>query len=237
MFITTLIFVQLAVYLIMTTLERQYPAQHRPKQQGFYAVSAMLLLMATLWAQVMFYGYLTLPAIGPVLSASPLIEGVLFYLVYSLVNYWAHRIKHRWSVAWKYLHAMHHAPTHMESLIAFYRHPLEMVVNAIVLFVLGKLLLDVSVEAVALALVIEGCLEAFHHSNIRTPRWLKPLGYLVQLPEQHLVHHQQGLHRYNYSPLTLWDTVFGTVQFPMGRSIKLGFKHSYRAWPYLTFKK
>lgn len=112
-----------------------------------------------------------------------------------------------------------------------------MIANAIVLCVLGKFVLDVSVEAVAMALVIEGCLEAFHHSNIKTPRWLRPLGYIVQLLEQHLVHHMRGMHRYNYSPLTLWDTVFGTVQFPAGHSMQLGFKHSDHAWPYITFKK
>lgn len=237
MFITTLIFIQLAVYLTMKTLELIFPAHHRPKQTGFYAVSALLLVMATAWGQILFYGYVSLPAIGPELHEHVLIEGALFYLVYSLINYWAHRLKHSWKVAWKYLHTMHHSPTHMDSLLAFYRHPLEMIVNAIVLFVLGKLVFGVSVEAVAMALVIEGCLEVFHHSNIKTPRWMRPLGYLVQIPEQHLVHHMRGMHRYNYSPLTLWDSIFGTVQFPSTNNIHTGFRDSHNAWPYLKFDK
>ena len=79
--------------------------------------------------------------------------------------------------AWKYLHKMHHSTSHMDSRVAFYRHPLEMVVNTVILFVLGKIILDVSANAVAMALVIEGILETFHHANIKllsldTPTWL-----------------------------------------------------------------
>ena len=52
---------------------------------------------------------------------------------------------------------------------------------------------------------------AFQHANIRTPRWL---GYLIQRPESHGVHHGRGIHRYNYADLPLWDMVFGTFRNP-----------------------
>ena len=51
----------------------------------------------------------------------------------------------------------------------------------------------------------------FQHANIRTPRWL---GYVIQRPESHGVHHERGVHRYNYSDLPLWDVVFGTFRNP-----------------------
>ena len=38
-------------------------------------------------------------------------------------------------------------------------------------------------------------------ANVRTPQWL---GYLVQRPESHSVHHQRGVHAYNYSDLPLF---------------------------------
>ena len=34
-------------------------------------------------------------------------------------------------------------------------------------------------------------LGTFQHANIRTPRWL---GYLVQRPESHSLHHARGVH-------------------------------------------
>jgi sterol desaturase/sphingolipid hydroxylase (fatty acid hydroxylase superfamily) len=51
----------------------------------------------------------------------------------------------------------------------------------------------------------------FQHANIKTPRWL---GYIVQRPESHCVHHERGVHRFNYSDLPLWDMVFGTFRNP-----------------------
>lgn len=61
---------------------------------------------------------------------------------------------------------------------------------------------------------------AFQHTNPRTPRWL---GYLLQRPESHSVHHQRGVHRWNYSDLPLWDIVFGTFRNPKGFARQAGF--------------
>jgi sterol desaturase/sphingolipid hydroxylase (fatty acid hydroxylase superfamily) len=60
----------------------------------------------------------------------------------------------------------------------------------------------------------------FQHANIKTPRWL---GYLIQRPESHSVHHERGLHRYNYADLPLWDMVFGTFRNPEHMSEEVGF--------------
>lgn len=62
--------------------------------------------------------------------------------------------------------------------------------------------------------------EAEQHASFRTPRWL---GYLIQRPESHSVHHGRGIHRYNYADLPLWDMVFGTFRNPEGFQPKHGF--------------
>jgi sterol desaturase/sphingolipid hydroxylase (fatty acid hydroxylase superfamily) len=72
-------------------------------------------------------------------------------------------------------------------------------------------LLGVSPGAAALAGIYGLFASLFQHANIRTPRWL---GYLIQRPEAHGVHHQRGVHAYNYSDLPLWDLVFGTFRNP-----------------------
>ncbi len=56
--------------------------------------------------------------------------------------------------------------------------------------------------------------------DIRTPRWL---GYLIQRPESHCVHHQRGWHRNNYSDLPLWDILFGTFENPDASRYSCGF--------------
>ena len=60
----------------------------------------------------------------------------------------------------------------------------------------------------------------FQHANIKTPRWL---GYIVQRPESHCVHHERGVHRFNYSDLPLWDMVFGTFRNPAEWQGEAGF--------------
>jgi hypothetical protein len=62
--------------------------------------------------------------------------------------------------------------------------------------------------------------ELFYHWNIRTPYWL---GFLIQRPESHLVHHQEGLHTYNFSDLPLWDILFGTFRNPREWNARCGF--------------
>src|SRR3546814_12439209 len=49
------------------------------------------------------------------------------------------------------------------------------------------------------------------------------LGYLVQRPESHSVHHQRGVHAYNYSDLPLFDIVFGTFRNPRDFAHEQGF--------------
>jgi sterol desaturase/sphingolipid hydroxylase (fatty acid hydroxylase superfamily) len=61
----------------------------------------------------------------------------------------------------------------------------------------------------------------FQHWNIRTPQWL---GYFIQRPESHCVHHRMGVHFYNLSDLPLWDIVFGTFRNPKQYLGECGFE-------------
>ncbi|MFL6655415.1 MAG: sterol desaturase family protein, partial [Sulfurifustis sp.] len=57
--------------------------------------------------------------------------------------------------------------------------------------------------------------------NIRTPRWL---GYFIQRPESHCIHHQRGVHGYNYADVPLWDMLFGSFRNPQSWSGEAGFE-------------
>ncbi len=226
---------QLAIYLLFHVFERLYPSHNHQRPPFFGLYWVLLGFFAIFWLRVTFLLWIEFPAIGMKIFSEWWIEGGGFYLVYSFSNYWFHRFKHSNSIAWKYLHTFHHSPSHMEARIAFYRHPVEVVANSVLLVFLGKILLDVSVVAVAFALLIEGGLEVFHHSNIRLDRRFRWVGYIIQTPEMHLVHHQKGVHRYNYGPF-LWDAVFGTARFPDDEVQALGFCRSRDILGFLVFK-
>lgn len=69
----------------------------------------------------------------------------------------------------------------------------------------------------------------FQHANVRTPKWL---GYLIQRPESHALHHGRGVHAQNYCDLPLWDIVFGTFCNPAEFRDEVGFEPgaSARLW-------
>ncbi len=60
----------------------------------------------------------------------------------------------------------------------------------------------------------------FQHWNVRTPRWL---GYIIQRPEAHGLHHELGIHGRNYSDFPLWDMLMGTFVNPDTFDGEVGF--------------
>ena len=66
------------------------------------------------------------------------------------------------------------------------------------------------------------------------------LGYLIQRPESHAIHHARGVHAHNYADLPLWDIVFGTFRNAPAEAPRpaQGFYDgaSARVWEMLTFR-
>jgi hypothetical protein len=65
--------------------------------------------------------------------------------------------------------------------------------------------------AAALTGVVAAWHGIFQHWNVRTPRWI---GWFVQRPEAHCLHHQRGVHARNYADFPLWDMLFGSYHNP-----------------------
>ena len=63
--------------------------------------------------------------------------------------------------------------------------------------------------------------EFFYHWNVKTPYWL---GFIIQRPESHCIHHLRGHHHYNYADLPLWDYLFGTLYNPKENQFTCGFE-------------
>jgi sterol desaturase/sphingolipid hydroxylase (fatty acid hydroxylase superfamily) len=159
-------------------------------------------------------------------------------VLYELAHYWYHRAAHRFDWLWRLGHQVHHSAESLDAFGAYYLHPLDAALFTTWAVLVFFPVLGLTPEAGALASAFLAFNAAFQHANIRTPRWL---GYLIQRPESHGVHHGRGIHRYNYADLPLWDMVFGTFRNPgrretpvsagfyRGASARLGAMLAWRA--------
>jgi sterol desaturase/sphingolipid hydroxylase (fatty acid hydroxylase superfamily) len=136
---------------------------------------------------------------------------VVGVFVYEFFHYWYHRSAHRIEWLWRLGHQMHHSAESLDAWGAYYLHPIDAALfttlSSLVLFPL----LGLGAEAGGWAAAALTFLGIFQHAHVRTPRWL---GFLIQCPESHAIHHQRGVHAFNYADLPLWDMVFGTYRNP-----------------------
>ncbi len=146
--------------------------------------------------------------------------GLVGYLAITLVYYFWHRARHTSPFLWRTLHQVHHSPQRIEVLTSFYKHPLEIAINSLLSSAILYLGVGVSPAAAAVAILVTGFAELFYHWNVSTPRWL---GYVIQRPESHCLHHEQGVHGRNYADLPLWDMIFGTFENPARFEGRCGF--------------
>ena len=228
----------LAPFLVLELLwrARRYEAPRGWRLRGL-AVSAAVfgvsLAAGRIWAAVLpEWSLVDGAALGTWGGAA------LGVLVYELVHYWYHRAAHRWDWLWRLGHQVHHSAESVDAFGAYYLHPLDAVLFTTWAGLVFFPLLGLSPEAGAIASAFLAFNAAFQHANIRTPRWL---GYIVQRPESHGVHHGRGIHRYNYSDLPLWDMAFGTFRNPLAREtpVSAGFYHggSARLAAMLAFRE
>ncbi|MBI5200754.1 MAG: sterol desaturase family protein [Elusimicrobia bacterium] len=203
-----------AVAALMAWVEAKRPGQRWPEIAGWWTRAA--LLNGAQVAVVYFlsprfdrffetHRLFTIP-LGPV-------AGALFgYLILTFVFYWWHRARHGSDFLWRWFHQIHHSASRIEVITSFYKHPLEIAADGAICSLVTSGLLGLSLEASAGAVLLSGLAELVYHWNVSTPHWL---GFFFQRPESHRLHHQKGVHAYNYGDLPLWDMLFGTFRNPV----------------------
>ncbi|CAA6810365.1 MAG: Desaturase [uncultured Campylobacterales bacterium] len=139
------------------------------------------------------------------------ILGFLAYFVITFIFYWWHRLRHDVNFLWLLCHQVHHSASRIETITSFYKHPLEILINSILIGAINYLLFGLNIEAAAWSLLYTSIAEYFYHMNIRTPY---VIGFFLQRPEMHRIHHKRGFHYNNFSDLPLWDMLFGTFDNP-----------------------
>lgn len=198
-------------FLFFVLAERVRPARPLPRIRGWKLLGVACFLMTGAISSTLPLLYRHFARAHRLLDLERLgtFGGALVALLGTdLVSYWFHRLRHR-PVLWRLMHQMHHSAERLDTFGSSFFHPFDIAGETVVSGLAATMLLGVSPEGAALAGLISVFLSIFQHSNLRTPRWL---GYLVQRPESHSIHHARGVHAFNYSNLPLWDMVFGTFR-------------------------
>jgi len=145
---------------------------------------------------------------------------ILGVLLYECGVYFWHRALHRSNFLWKGFHQMHHSAERIDTYSAFFFSPLDMIGWTVLGSLTLTLLVGLDPRAATITIVATNFLGMFQHTNIKTPVWL---GYIVQRPESHTIHHARGIHAYNYSDLPIFDILFGTFRNPKTYDHETGF--------------
>ena len=205
------------IFLILMTLtflvtERVFPGRVLPHSSGWYVRSIGVNLVQL--GITLGIGRLWLPVLGETslfrLSEwnQPVTQGFVAWFVGTFVFYWWHRLRHEQGF-WQIFHQIHHSASRIEILTSFYKHPIEILINAVFSSTIIYQLLGCSLMGAFWFNFFAATGEYFYHANIKTPGWLR---CFVQTPELHSVHHQYDVHSFNYSDIPIWDRIFGTYK-------------------------
>lgn len=152
-------------------------------------------------------------------TLDPVSASLATFLTASFFAYWYHRAIHKSDHLWRWVHQLHHSPARIEALTAFYIHPFDALLASLLNGSVAYALLGVSGLSAGLALLYVTIFNLVAHADQRSPWWL---GFFLQRPEMHRVHHERGVHRNNYG-LPLWDLAFGTWRNPRSGTVECGF--------------
>lgn len=220
-----MIYIVAGIGLALIILERLVPDQKLPHVKGWWT---RVILINAVQLGIVFLGMFTWDIWLKKASlfqlseyVAPVTGGFISYFIITFVFYWWHRWRHDVNFLWLAFHQVHHSPQRIETITSFYKHPLEIVCNSLLIGSINFLLLGLNVEAAAFTLLFSSTGEYVYHMNIKTPRWI---GYFFQRPEMHRIHHQRGKHYNNFSDLPMWDMLFGTFQNPKHMDGDCGFK-------------
>jgi sterol desaturase/sphingolipid hydroxylase (fatty acid hydroxylase superfamily) len=152
------------------------------------------------------------------------LQAIEALLIADFLSYWSHRIRHR-GLLWKF-HAVHHSPKQLDWLAAARMHPLDDLLDNVVvglpILVLGfDPIVFLSLDPLLLLHTL------YLHMGVR---WdLGPLRYVIASPAFHRWHHaadEDAVDRNFAGVLSLWDVLFGTFRLPRVSPQAFGTPHT-----------
>lgn len=216
--------VVMVMFPIVAIAERFWPARRFPRIPWWNTLGIALFfyvgILGLALAEILPTDWLAAHSLFD-LSGLGVVPGILVgHLLLTLAMYCWHRATHTFDVLWRGFHQIHHSPRHLNVYVAGVNSPLDLSIYFALPFVVGLFVLGLSPFQAAMLNNIAGFNAFLQHANLKTPRWL---ALFSQRPEAHCIHHQRGVHGYNYSDLPLWDWVFGTLRNPATWEGETGF--------------
>lgn len=228
----------LSMYLALMIWEALFPAAELPKVKNWKLrglTSFAVYFFLSSYLPLLTDPFLSKYQLFDLTSLGDLGGGLLAILLYEFAVFVWHYAMHKSDFLWRVFHQMHHSAERMDTYGAFYFSLTDMIGFTFLGSICLALLIGVTPQAVTIMLLGTMFLGIFQHTNIHTPQWL---GYFIQRPESHSVHHAKGIHKYNYSDLPIFDILFGTFKNPKGYEHETGFYPgaSSRVMDMLTFQ-
>ncbi len=150
---------------------------------------------------------------GPDLLGSvthPVVRFVVVIVAVDALRYAAHRLMHRSRLLWPF-HAVHHTATEFTVLTGARLHPVEYVVDSVVV-TLPLALVGAGLPQLAAGIAIVRLIDLPQHSMLPwTYGWVGR--WLLFSPVGHRIHHSPHRHQWdtNFGDLSpVWDRLFGT---------------------------
>jgi len=204
----------LAIYAALMLWEAIAPGRTLPQVKGWWmrgltAFTAFFYLSTYL--PLIWDRYLEPFQLFDLKHLSTVNGALIGILLYELGVYVWHRSMHTSSFLWRVFHQMHHSAERIDTFGAFYFSPMDMIGWTALSSLCLTLFVGISPEAITVTILITTFLGMFQHANVKTPRWL---GYIIQRPESHSIHHGKGIHKFNYSDLPIFDIAFRTFKNP-----------------------
>lgn len=232
---TTLVII--AMYAGLMLLEAWRPGRTLPQVPGWKLKGILAFLgyvLLTTYLPLLWDRHLARFQIFDLTHLSVFGGTVVGFLVYELGAWAWHRSMHRFAWLWR-IHQMHHSAERLDTYGAFYFNPLDMAGWAAIGSIALVLVVGVAPQAATNIVLIASFLTIFQHSNVETPRWL---GYVIQRPESHTVHHARHVHDKNFADLPLLDLLFGSFENPPTFEHETGFYDgaSNRVWDLLVLR-
>jgi sterol desaturase/sphingolipid hydroxylase (fatty acid hydroxylase superfamily) len=212
----------IAMYLALMLWEKLLPGRSLDKMKYWYLRGFTMFVFyfyLSSYFPLFWDPFLSRIQLFDFTSLNVVVSTLIGVFLYEFGVYVWHRSMHKNNILWRVFHQMHHSVERVDIPSAFYFSPWDMMGWTF----LGSLcfsFIGFPPQAITLTILITTFLGLFQHANIKTPQWM---GYFIQRPESHTVHHAKDIHAYNYSDLPIFDILFGTFKNPKGYEYEIGF--------------
>lgn len=149
----------------------------------------------------------------------------LFEIIFDFFHYWTHRIIHQIPFLYKKIHKIHHTFSYPNVFIAYYQHPLDLVLTNLIPTLLSIWILQ-DIFSIQISYYLWSIINSYKtyieicgHSGKNIPNtsgfpqcmWLVKMLKIELYTKDHDHHH--SLNNCNYSKrFSLWDKIFGTFR-------------------------